>query len=329
METRTFIEQPNAHCASIISHQGNIIIAYYNGPECTDRQAVQILTLNEKLTTTKKTRLMDQTGNPILFTNGTKLFLLCSYFEDKNENNKVPQKPVDRWKYCSIWQTGLSNTLHIESMTKLSLPIGLVPRCNPIYKDSTILFPLYREYNSCGIIFHQYWYKSLGFNPDTDSGSILGYIGNDEKHTGHHFGNGVLIQPTLWYEDGNFHTLSRDISGQGRAWYSISQDCISWSKPIQSNIDNDNNSIVVIPFEPRPLVVWNEGPGRSILNLGYLDKTKQNAIKITQLNKNRASYPNYCFDEDKNLYIIHTDGQAIAMHKFNRTDLENIRNTIK
>jgi predicted neuraminidase len=138
----------------------------------------------------------------------------------------------------------------------------------------------------------------------------------------------MLIQPTIWFDDNNtLHSLSRDVTKVKRAWYSYSTDNgKTWSKPETTSIWNDNNSIVVANNNRScPLVIWNEGPGRSNLSLGQLNKDNRSITPITKLNESWASYPNYCFDNNNNLNVVHTDGGAIVWHIIDDKCLKTIR----
>ena len=327
-----------AHCASILSTNDNTIIAYYLGPECSDKQTVQLSQYrNNRLV--KRLNLVSLTGNPILFQDKEQIHVVCSYFDDIGQNNETPNNPVDRWKYCSMWDyTYIINKrgiLYLDSIQKISGLDGYVVRCAPIDEEDRILIPIYREKDPHGSV--------LAYNKGDKYGVCgwvkLGNIGEKLNHNHSHLGFGSLIQPTIWHSWHNdiYKVLCRDVTNNQRAWYSESTDCITWSKPVTTNIWNDNNSLVVIPdnkspdfdnsailglVKSAPLIVWNEGPGRSQLWLGILDKNLD-AIPIKQLNdKNRASYPNYCWDNELNLHIVHTDGINIAHHIFTKDEIE-------
>ena len=308
-----------AHCASILSTGDDILIVYYMGPECSDAQCVQLIQYKRNGTLIKKLNLMSQTGNPILFKFGSSIHLVCSYFNDVGPNNEVPYTRIDRWKYCSLWDFNylfdVNGIITPTSITKIPIEVGYVARCAPIEHKigniTNILIPLYREKDPHGLIvaYNNKWTK-------------LGIIGDNIADVHHHFGRGGLIQPSIWY-DGRYKVLCRDVTKNNRAWYSESLDCRRWSNPIQTNVWNDNNSIVVINNSIGPLIIWNDGPGRSILNLGYFKNYE--AISLMRLNgKERASYPNYCWDSDGNLHIVYTEGFNITYCILEKLEIESL-----
>ena len=306
MKTIVHKISPHGHCASICAFNGGTLLTYYNGPECTNQQAVNLeYWRDDKLIDHK--RLLNKTGNPVLIPmNQQKACLIFSYFHDTDGKNR-PVNPVQRWMFCSNWKTIVSlkdNKLQFLPIDQFETDTftGYLVRCAPIQINKTWLLPVYREHNCYGQIFA---------SSDGYKWSPRGRIGDNINQQSGRFGSGVLIQPTIWY-DAKLKSLSRDVTNKMRAWYSESEDMgWTWSQPIQTDIWNDNNSVVVVhkANTVRPHIIWNNGPGRGTLMLGALEGLK--AIPLLQLNVldgevQRAAYPNYCFDDKKRLHIVFT-----------------------
>ena len=309
--------QPNGHCATICPHHKGVLIAYYRGPECTDRQQliIQYWEEKEKL---NQCELYPKTGNAVLYPiEKDRAGLIYSYFND-TDGQTTPNTPVERWKYCSNWITEITTTsktkmLGIENPKPLiTQPLtGYLVRCNPIKIQNTFLLPIYHEKLAYGQILSSKngidWYT-------------CGNIGLDNQYR--------LIQPTIWYYRGVLHALARNFTrhfDNNKAWYSYSLDLgHTWTTPVKTNIDNYNNSIVTIHENTNtPWIVWNYGKSRYSLILGKFDNGE--GIPYLQLNKQtNASYPNYCFDKNKNLHIIHTESGQIIHHVFTPEDLKDL-----
>jgi len=335
---------PNGHCATVCSHKKGVLLAYYSGPECTDQQHVHIKYM-ENIGPSKgyvidrespHHELPNRTGNCVLIPNKEdSAVLIFSFFMDSN-GPEQPKSPVERWRFCSNWKTQISisdnigasqspkitdtdpNRILIGNTSALGLQpeIGILARCSPIKSGSNRfnhwLLPLYTEHDCFGIVAASY----NGWNWET-----RGYIGATNKTINNRFGSGILIQPTIWSDGDLLKSLSRDITQNHRAWYSESGgDGRKWSTPIKTELWNMNNSLVAIPIKKSTWVVWNHGPNRTQLMLGKWDQKRLNAIPTLQLNDPRndgtcyASYPNYCFDTQNRLHIVHTDCGQIAHH---------------
>jgi predicted neuraminidase len=144
------------------------------------------------------------------------------------------------------------------------------------------------------------------------------------------FGKGILIQPTIWSDkDKVLHSLSRDITWNRKAWYSKSTDHgRTWMNPVSTEIDNHNNSIIVI--DGTNLVIWNKGSDRNDLQLGRLSADYQSAEPILKLNTSGGgSYPNYCICNDR-IEIVHTEmkAQAITRHIITMEELYCLPDTL-
>lgn len=305
--------KPYGHCASICPHKNGILLAYYNGPECSDEQAVNV----EYCEGNKKLAHLTfpvKTGNCVLCaSHNDKAVLIFSYFND-TDGVEHATRPVKRWRFCSNWRTLIEYKNQINCTRMEIFPtdpmIGYLVRCNPIkIKDSWFL-PIYREHDCHGVI--------LKSNNGWDW-HVVGRIGVERPDVGIH-GNGVLIQPTIWFDGKIMHSLSRNITPQPRAWYSKSEDIGKhWTEPIQVSVWNQNNSIVAIHNgTDSPWLVWNHGSARRALVLGRWKPERNHAVPYLKLNDeldhSSASYPNYCFDKDGNLQIVHTDTGVILRH---------------
>jgi len=256
---------------------------------------------------------MTQTGNPVLFIYKGLIHLITSYFDDIGRNLESPKTPVDRWKFCSLWHYIFKidhyGNLSLQNISKMNIDVGYLARCAPIIYRDEIYLPLYREMNPMGTImkYNGKW-------------SFVGNIGENINYDSR-YGKGVLIQPTIWRENNLFKALCRDITRNKRAWYSESSDGVVWSKPVSTDIWNDNNSIIAINNTKGPLIIWNEGEGRSNLNLGRFEDNK--AIFLKKLNERESSsYPNYHIDEVQNIHIVYTDGGKISYKVFREDDIE-------
>ena len=310
--------EPNGHCATICQHGGGILVAYYNGPECTDHQSVHVeYWENDKLT--GHYQFQEKTGNCVLIPSKDHATLIYSLFEDYGPNGERPITAVDRWKYCSNWKTKVrysNNQIHHTQPGRLNHTTNWLVRCNPIKIKDYWLLPMYDEAWRYGIILK----SNNGW-----SWQPIGTIGAEDL-------NIELIQPTLWHDGEHLHSLSRDMTEVRMAWYSRSEDVgETWSKPIHTPITNDNNSLIVINDNTRsPLIIWNHGPKRRKLVLGRLDQSSLTAKPYLELNTTpHASYPNYCFDANNNLQIVHTEFGVIKRHIIDQNTLLEIEQKAK
>jgi hypothetical protein len=326
---------PNGHCATISPLKKGVLLAYYSGPECQDQQHVHMKYLENCDRSGKSyvivkeaphRELPNRTGNCILIPNKEdSVVLIFSFFMDSNGPDQ-PKSPVERWRFCSNWKTNVMESEgeillgHIHPLGGLQPHIGMLARCSPIFYRKSWLLPLYTEHDCFGIV---------AASCDGWDWEARGYIGATNKTVNNRFGSGRLIQPTIW-EDGNLlKSLSRDITQNHRAWYSESSDGgRTWSTPIKTELWNMNNSLVVIPTKKSTWVVWNHGPNRMQLMLGKWDQKRLDATFSLQLNDPKsdgtchASYPNYCFDAQNRLHIVHTDCGQIAHHVIDQEMLE-------
>lgn len=300
------------HCPTICEFGNGILLAYYGGIECTDRQKVFIeYWVNMKLITREHIWL--KTGNPVLWNELGNAGLIFSLFIDNDLNGSFPVNPVDRWSYCINYYTNISinnNKLSRSKLYRLKINpvIGCLGRCQPIYINNKILFPFYREKNPYGIIIERC----------NNKWNRLGKIGDELNNFNGRFGYGSLIQPTLWVDTkGIIHSLSRDITILHLAWYSKSLDFgYTWSKPIHTMIENYNNSLVAInDGSDNPFIIWNNSNiGRYNLTIGELNNNNDDIKPIYVLSHDEASYPNYCITKDNTLYTVFAKNRKIILN---------------
>lgn len=316
--------RPYGHCATICPHKTGILLAYYKGPECTNVQRVVVEYHQKTEQKICEIILPIKTGNCVLLpATPDKAILIYSYFEDTN-GKESPKSAVERWRFCSNWSITLEVINNIITMTepkRFGPRIGYLTRCAPIKVKNSWILPMYREHDCYGLIMR----SETGF----DHWCYIGRIGAEITASNGRFGSGILIQPTIWYDGKNLHSLSRDISENLKAWYSYSSNLgKSWSYPQTTAITNYNNSIVAIQdsksLNPHnPWLVWNDGPGRHQIVLGKWKQSTKTAEPTIKLGECGGSYPNYCFDYDDCLHIVHTERPSyITHHIINREMLE-------
>jgi hypothetical protein len=313
---------PFGHCASICSAQDKIWLTYYQGPECSNQQRVIVDCFDNDIKIASK-RFAPLTGNCVLIPKKTGVKIIVSKFEDIDSNDNTPQSPVERWMFCSNWACTLSLSDGVIKNTRpIRIPlhpaVGYLTRCNPINHNDQWLLPLYREHNCHGLILA---------SKDTNRWVILGTIGRIDNISNDRFGSGILIQPTLWHDGIILHSLSRDVSRNRLAWYSKSiNDGKDWSMPMPSKISNYNNSLVMVHDNTsEPWLIWNYGASRLMLTLGKWQPNTLSAIPILKLNlSSSASYPNYCFDNQRRLHIVHSDSGPIIQHIFDQEMLTKL-----
>lgn len=310
------------HCASACPLNEGIVISCYSGTaECEKDQSVYATYWSESNDPkySNPIKLGELTGNPVIWSTGSNsAVLLCSIFTKMN----VPR--IDRWRYCDNWLHKIqleNNRLIIHESRRLDVDIGYLGRCQPIQVGEEWLLPLYREHDCYGMILA---------SKDGWSWEQRGNIGKMNTDSGTRFGSGILIQPTIWHDGYQIHALCRDITNVGKAWYSYSSDVgRTWSKPIHSTIDSRNNSLVVIQDGTKsPWVVWNisvpQHNARKFMVLAKIDHIDalpkidhvENKYRLNPLKSTSASYPNYCFDNQGILHIVHTDRPNITHHRF-------------
>ncbi len=299
-QTLEFEAEKFNHCSTICPYRDGVIIAWYSGMmECSDDQSVYLLFIG-KDTTSRPLKLKDGTGNPVIWQENGKTYLLWSRFE---HNNKIA-KLTDLWKYCSLWMTEIDlvgdELQLIGEIVSFKEP-HLLGRCRPIQFADKIILPLYDEVNQCGIIMAG---TALDFVQ-------IGQIGNK------------MIQPTLWIENDKICSLSRNFHSEHKhARYSESIDGgKTWSEPILTNIKNKNSSLHAITWNGHHLLLWNNTceTRRKDLTLGIIKNNNVHEIcKISEY----GAYPSICKDSDDNLCMSFTSNiGVIRYYVWNKNDI--------
>lgn len=300
------------HCASICPHKNGVLIAWYSGKhEASTEQQVRVVYW-ENGTYSEQFSVGMRTGNPVIWAVTKKrACLLYSYFE------RLTNRVVSRWKYCSNWIVPVEYkpnrktvwASYVHNQLELNPTIGCLGRCQPIKVGKEWLLPLYREHDPCGVIMA----SKNGWEWEE-----RGVIGQSDHVAKTRFGSGLLMQPTLWSDGSRLFALCRNIARTKRAYFSQSLDMgKTWSEAVLTSIPNTNNSLVAIhDGTENPWLIWNAGYRRSLLLLGKIDGT--DAKRFYRLNGPRGAYPNYCFDNDDNIHMIHTEGYRIKHWIVNR-----------
>jgi hypothetical protein len=110
---KTIIDKPrpNGHCATICPFLEGVMIAYYRGPECTNKQRLILQYWKDDKKVAQK-EMYPKTGNAVLCpinnnVYGHEAVLIYSYFND-TDGYSMPKTPVARWQYCSNWVVGIN-----------------------------------------------------------------------------------------------------------------------------------------------------------------------------------------------------------------------------
>lgn len=283
------------HCSTVCEYNYNgdqgFLVAWYSGTrECADNQTVLLLYLNNKTQSTPL-ELGEKTGNPILWREGKKTYMLWSRFEDTGPL----QSPTDRWKHCSLWvgeielEYGQPPVLKLNNISKVISPsYHLLGRCRPLIRSGVTYLPLYNE--------------MIGQN-HIMSGSALNF-----KTTGI-FGT-HMIQATLWMEGNKIHSLSRNFHSPLRlSQSSNSSDGIVWSTPADSPIRNRNSSLHALNIGDMAVLIWNDTdtPKRVDLTIGVIDHDK--ITKVFRLS-DYGSYPSICELDDESFTFSYTNAKG-------------------
>lgn len=300
-----------SHCAAICGHKNGSLVSYYEGEECTDDQRVRIEFWkdDEELASCY---LPYKTGNSILLkTSNDEAWIIFSIFKDEDEKGNKPTYPVDRWMMCLNYQARvrfIDNQIVVDDTSLLDWPIGYLVRCAPIRVSGEWFLPIYREHDCHGIVMR----SKNGITWEEQ-----GRIGDTMREASGRFGNGVLIQPTLWHDGDKICSLSRDVTYRKRAWYSESSDKgRTWTTPRPTQISNANNSIVAINDGTKtPMLVWNHGIDRRVLVIGRWDGenliARPNQILVSELSPLASrSYPNYAFIGGE-CHVVFTENKRI------------------
>lgn len=288
------------HCSTVSEYKDGIAIAWYGGTkECHDDQSVFAIYI-DKNGASQPLILEPKTGNPVLWTENGRLYLLWSRFEDNVQIKRI----VDRWKYCSLWLSELkleNDQLHLVGNLATIGQHNLLGRCKPIGHNGKLYLPLYDEVRRNGVII---------------TGNHLNY-----KFSGRLGVN--MIQPTLWSDGDKICSLSRNFYSLLRfSQYSESIDGVVWSDPVTTNVNNHNSSLHAINWCGYNLLLWNNTQEirRSHLTLGIIEKSGN--VKVLGIISKYGAYPSLCGHIDGDLYLSYTNAQGtINVCKYDRDRL--------
>ncbi len=128
---------PYGHCAAVCPFRDGVLLAYYNGPECQDTQA---LNLEYWVGNSCKasTKFLQKTGNCMLIPMKTdRVCLIFSYFHDSDLDGNTPKSAVQRWMFCTNWKTQVTLSGSDFNFTcfepfETEDPVGYLTRCAPV-----------------------------------------------------------------------------------------------------------------------------------------------------------------------------------------------------
>ena len=289
------------HCATVCPHGKGVLIAWYAAPrEAHSTQRVYVVYWQEGVKHYEPVTMTEPgAGNPVLWAiDRNAAVLMYSRFEQLDCGNIIY-----RWRWCSNWLVTINNRNPRTGKRMPTTPeIGCLGRIQPIrYRDEWLL-PMYREMDPCGIIM-----ASRNGLDWTERGRIR----ERETHNGK-YGKGVLMQPALWAWGNFISAICRDISRSKFAWYANSIDAgATWSTPTLDQLPNYNSSVTAWDDGRRVRFVWNTTPKRKVLMLGDVEYE-------TQINTEKASYPNVCKDHEGRWHLVHTeerDGRKQIRHR--------------
>jgi hypothetical protein len=180
-----------SHCAAVCKIADGTLISYYNGPECTDRQGVNLEYWTDKRIA--HVRLPDKTGNSVLIPFGeNRAILIFSIFND-TDGVEVAKIGANRWRFCTNWQTIVTivnGNIDVDDAVRFNFDnyVGHLVRCAPIKSGEIWYLPTYKEHDVYGEIYtsHNGW-----------NWTLLSRIGANIKQHNGRFGKGILIQPTI------------------------------------------------------------------------------------------------------------------------------------
>lgn len=297
------------HCASLCPCSDGVLAAWYSGSgECRDDQSVHITYISNSRSL-PPIRIGDKTGNPIIWREDQRVWLLWSKFEDI----KPIQILAERWRFCSLWiqEVTLSEEIQLHEPKMLAGPTEhLLARTNPIIVGGKTLLPLYDEVRRQCVIY---------------SGK------NGEFEEISRYGNHI-IQPALWVDDNShidgerrIHSLSRNFGNRKKiaAYYFSDSDGESWSHGGYSFFKNVNNSLAVHQWGGKHVVLWNDSESiyRINMTLGTIgwESSVPAPIAIANINPRHGSYPCFCVDDDNLLHFAFTNhSRQIEYHVWNK-----------
>lgn len=272
------------HCASVVPCKKGVIVTWYSGSaECNDDQQVNVIQTDGKVTSEIYTKT-NKKGNPIIWQEGSKTYLLYSMFE------KQTPVPVHKWKYCSLWieqikQKG-NKIIQIGETSQLSSPDdNLLARCNPITVDGKTILPLYNEKDRVPVLY-------------SGSDGIYSKLSDIPLHD--------AIQPTIMIVGNKYKLLARCMDGTRQVKCVESVDLVNWKRKT-SDLHNANNSISSMIYDNTNYIAWNDTPkGRSSLRFALVN----NLCRVSRefiIDGFYGSYPNMCVDKRGKLWIVYTN----------------------
>lgn len=287
------------HSPSCAQYNGSLFVAFYAGEREGINQRVFIFKKDKKISLYKK--LPIGSGNPVLIElNGD---LWCAY-------SMFTQSLGNKCGIADLWETSYVCLENLSSNKKTILSTYCCPRINPLYmKDNSVILPCYDENIKRGIFFH----FSMGE-------SLKRYVCLKTEE---------VIQPSLVYIDNRLFCLFRNFKknvsyNTDQCYAPFTEVCFSKAKnellfkqSQMSKIPNHNESISTInDKENNSIAIFNANRGRTNLTLGLLRLRDQTIISENNFiinERNRASYPNCCFNEKNQLIVVYTsyDGRGI------------------
>lgn len=298
---------PFNHCSTVCPHRNGVLVAWYSGTgECRDDQSVHLIFINKK-SKSKILRIGDNTGNPVLWPmDNNEAVLLWSRFEDIGPIHRL----ADRWKYCSLW---IQRLTYKNGIALLGDPIQLASptqhllgRCNPIRtKSGKLLLPLYDEVNRTCVLY-------AGGSMNLEEVSRYGVD---------------CIQPTLWFSGTKVCSIGRNFGNFSKfAYYQESEDLVEWSEPQQTNVYNRNNSVHVIQWKEKLVILWNNTAQkyRKNMTIGELNGLTTSPLQI--LDQRYGAYPSVCVDKNGLLHFTFTNSRKeIEYHVWDRKTWDKTR----
>jgi hypothetical protein len=293
------------HCSSLCPSESGVVLAWYAGSgECQDDQNIYLVYLSQGKSSTPL-RIGDKTGNPIVWREDNKNWLLWSKFEDDGPMTSLAQ----RWRYCSLWTQQIKCTPNIkllgEPQRLAKSSDHLLARTGPLIQSKLTILPLYDEVNRECVIYQ-------GSNGDFNETSRFG-------------GTNHIIQPTIWLENRRLHSLNRNFgNGRHHALYYFSDDYgHSWKFGGLSHFWNINNSLAICKYKKQHVVLWNnlDSQYRRNMSIGIVEwaNTVPHPHSIRLLNKEHGSYPCLCVSDDDSLHFAYTNPlRQIEYHVWNR-----------
>lgn len=293
------------HCASLCPCSDGVLLAWYAGTgECQDDQSVHVTYLSNGRPL-PPIRIGDKTGNPIVWREGDKHWLLWSRFEDLESSRIL----ATRWRSCSLWiqQVEISDGIQLSEPALLAEATEhLLARTNPLTVGKRTILPLYDEVRRQCVMY----------------GGKDGQFEEISRYGDH------IIQPAIWRSGDTIHSLSRNFGNRKkRSCYFFSGDAIDWRPGGFSYFKNVNNSLAVCQWDDQHVVLWNNTDAiyRVDMTLGLVgwNVDVPSPLPIVIVNKRHGSYPCLCVDDNDLLHFAYTDpNRRISYHVWNKKNFK-------